>query len=72
MKVNPGNSDLVATYQGYSYYFCAEGCRNAFEANAKKYLERKPTKSKGWWGRYLERMGVANRELFGGGPPQCH
>lgn len=72
MEVEPGRTRLVAIYQGHSYWFCAEGCRNAFETNPKKYLERKPAKSKGWWGRYLERMAKANKELFGGGPPQCH
>ena len=75
MKVDPSKTDLVATHQGYSYYFCAEGCRKAFEANHQKYLEPRPAKlkgPKGWWGRYLERMGMANRELFGGGSPRCH
>ncbi len=72
MKVDPSKTDLVATYQGYSYYFCAEGCRKAFKANTKKYLERKPAKPKGWWGRYLERLAKANKELLGESRPQCH
>jgi YHS domain-containing protein len=55
MKVEPGRTRLVAIYQGHSYWFCAEGCRNAFETNPKKYLEG-TDKPKGWWGRYLERM----------------
>jgi len=75
MKVDPTKTDLVATHQGYSYHFCAEGCRKAFEANPKKYLERKPAKPKGpkgWWGRYLDRMAKSNRVLFGDSRPQCH
>jgi len=75
MKVDPSKTDLVATYQGCSYYFCAEGCRKAFEANPERYLEpklSKPKGPKGWWGRYLERMARANREHFGGGRPSCH
>ena len=75
MKVDPGKTDLVATQQGYSYYFCAEGCRKAFEANPRKYLERKhpkPKGPKGWWGRYLERMAKSNRVLFCDSRPQCH
>ncbi len=72
MIVDPGRTRLVAIYQGHSYWFCAEGCRKAFEANPKKYLEPKPAKPKGWWGRYLERMAKANKELFGDSRPQCH
>ncbi len=72
MKVEPSRTDLVATHQGRSYYFCAEGCCKAFETNPKKYLERKPAKPKGWWGRYLERMAKSNKELFGDSRPQCH
>ncbi len=74
MKVDPGKTNLVAAHQRRSYYFCAEACRKAFEANPKKYLEPRPAKlkAKGWWGRYLERMAMANRELFGGGSPRCH
>ncbi len=72
MKVDPGRTRLVAIYQRYSYWFCAEGCRKAFEANPRKHLEPKPAKPKGWWGRYLERVAKANKELFGDGRPQCH
>jgi len=59
MKVVPGEKKLVALYKGHSYWFCAETCDNAFEANPQKYLEPKPAKlkgPKGWWGRYLERV----------------
>ena len=72
MKVDPGKTRLVAIYQGHSYWFCAEGCRKAFEANPKKHLEPKPANPKGWWGRYLERMAKANKQLFGDRRPQCH
>jgi YHS domain-containing protein len=74
MRVNPSKTDLVADYHGGRYYFCADACRKAFEANPDNYLDPKPTKvrkAKGWWGRYLERVGRANKELFGGGPPRC-
>ena len=75
MEVDPGRTRLVAIYQGHSYWFCAEACRKAFEANPKKYLAPKSAKvmgPKGWWGRYLERMAKSNRELFGDSRPQCH
>jgi len=44
-----------------------ESCRKAFEANPDNYLEAKPKKRKGWWGRYLERLNKAT----GGTPPKC-
>ncbi len=72
MNVPPGKRDLVAEYQGSSYYFCAEACRKAFEKNPEKYLERKPPKPKGWFGRYLERMAKANEQQFGSGGHRCH
>ena len=68
MEVDPGRTRLVANYQGHSYWFCAEGCREAFEADPQKYLDPKPAKHKGWWGRYLERLNKAT----GGKAPQCH
>ena len=55
MKVIPRN-DLMFTHQLRSYYFCADGCRKAFEADPGRYLDAKPPKRKGWWGRYLDRL----------------
>jgi YHS domain-containing protein len=68
MKVAPGNKNLLFTFQMRTYHFCAEACRKAFEANPEKYMEQKPSKRKGWWGRYLERLNKAT----GGKPPHCH
>jgi len=68
MKVSPDKRDFMLTYKMRTYYFCAEGCRKAFEANPDKYLEPKPTKRKGWWGRYLERLNKAT----GGKSQKCH
>ena len=68
MKVSPGRTRLVAIYQGRSYWFCAKECREAFEANPKKYLETKPFKRKGLWGRYLDRLNRATE----GKPLKCH
>ncbi|MEE8542099.1 MAG: YHS domain-containing protein [Desulfobacterales bacterium] len=55
MKVIP-RKDLMANHQLRSYYFCADGCRKAFEADPERYLDAKPPKRKGWWGRYLDRL----------------
>jgi YHS domain-containing protein len=70
MNVVPGDTKLVAIYQGHSYWFCAYNCREAFEANPRKYLE--PKKRKSWFGRYLERLTKANEQQFGGSGPKCH
>jgi YHS domain-containing protein len=68
MAVIPGKTRLVSVYKGSSYWFCAEGCRSAFESNPEKYFDTKTTKRKGIWGRYLERLNRAT----GGKPLKCH
>ncbi len=75
LRMDAMTANLVASYQGRNYYFCAEACSRAFEKKPEKYLKRTPVKIKGpqgWWGRYLERMAKANEELFGGRPRHCH
>ena len=68
MTVNQRLTDIVTTIQGQTYYFCAEGCREAFEADPQKYLAPAPPKKKGLWGRYLERLEKAT----GGKSMNCH
>lgn len=70
MKVVPGKTKLVSLYQGRSYWFCAQTCREAFEANPQKHLG--PKKRKSWLGRYLERLAKANEQEFGASGPKCH
>lgn len=72
MDVEPGRTKLVSVHKGHSYWFCAESCRRAFEADPNKYVEPKPVKKKGWFGRYLERMAKTNKKEFGGAGPRCH
>lgn len=72
MEVEPERTKLVALYKGKSYWFCAEGCRKAFEADPEKYLKPKPGKRKGRFVRYLERMSKINKEEFGCDGPTCH
>lgn len=72
MSVDPGKTKLVTLYSGRSYWFCAEGCRSAFEANPKKYTESKPAKKKGWFRRYLDKMARVNQREFGCNGPKCH
>lgn len=68
MTVDPMHSRFMATHEGCTYYFCAEGCLKAFESNPGKYLNEKHAVHKGWWGRYLERLEKAT----GGKPMHCH
>ena len=68
MAVDPNHTHISATYAGSSYYFCAEGCRKAFEAHPKRYLKGAHPKRKGWWGRYLDRLEKAT----GGKSMSCH
>ena len=75
IKVNVNELDLMATYQGQDYFFCAEVCRREFESNPRRYREPMSGRSKEpktWWGRYLKRVAKANEKLFGGRPHCCH
>ena len=68
MSVNPKTTEIVATIEGQTYYFCAEGCRQTFVKTPKKYLEPQLKKKKGWWCRYTERLEKAT----GGKAMKCH
>jgi YHS domain-containing protein len=70
MEVNPGQTRLLAIYQGHTYWFCSKGCRTAFEINPVKYLEAKPGNRKGWFRRYLERRTKVDGEQFGSVDPE--
>ena len=72
MDVEPGKTKLVSVYKDHSYWFCAEGCRRAFEANPEKYLDTKPSRKKGLFGRFLDRMAKTNEKAFGCAGPRCH
>ena len=39
MKVDPETAPAKTEYQGQTYYFCAPGCKAAFEKNPEEYLE---------------------------------
>jgi YHS domain-containing protein len=68
MAVVPGAKEIVASIDGETYYFCAKGCRQSFEENPQKFLNPKPAKRKGLWGRYLERL----EKTTGGKSINCH
>jgi len=68
MTVVPNETDIRATIDGETYFFCAEGCRKSFVENPQKFLDFKPAKKKGLWCRYLERLEKAS----GGKAIKCH
>ncbi len=38
MDVDPESAAAKSEYQGVAYYFCAEGCKQSFDANPQQYL----------------------------------
>ena len=39
MMVDPDKAPAKTEYEGQTYYFCAPGCKVAFEKDPAKYLE---------------------------------
>jgi YHS domain-containing protein len=39
MQVNEKTAKHKTVYKGKTYYFCAPGCKIAFEENPEKYLK---------------------------------
>ena len=68
MALPAGMPHVLTTINGQTYYFCAEGCRKAFEANPQNFLDPKPQKRKGIWGRYMDRL----QKATGGKAQKCH
>ena len=68
MEVRTGSTDITSIYKSHTYYFCAEGCKKAFESNPTKFLSQKSGKKKGMWGRYLDRL----QKSTGGKSMKCH
>lgn len=40
MSVDEKTAKLKSEYKGKNYYFCAPGCKKAFEEAPEKYLNR--------------------------------
>ena len=58
LDIDPFSADIAALQQRAAAVVAgiAEGCRQAFEENPQKFLEPKPRKRKGIWGRYMDRL----------------
>lgn len=39
MKFDPAAAKSKAEHEGTTYYFCAPGCKKAFESDPAKYLD---------------------------------
>ena len=68
MTVVARQTDIITIVKGQTFYFCAEGCRKAFEENPQKFLDPKAQKRKGIWGRYMDRL----QKATGGKAQKCH
>ena len=64
MKVDSTDSTAKTTFSGTRIYFCAESCKQLFDADPKKFMSNRP---KSFWNRYLDRLNKAT----GGRPPSC-
>ena len=64
MTVDPAVAVAKTSYNGHQLYFCAEGCKKAFDADPGKFDRRR---RKGFWRRYLDRL----NKTTGGRPPSC-
>ena len=40
MEVDEKNAPAKSEYKGKTYYFCAKGCKIAFDKNPEKYLKK--------------------------------
>ncbi len=39
MEVKEAEAQYKSEYRGVAYYFCAPGCKKAFDENPEKYLK---------------------------------
>ena len=66
-RIDPVKSGLAAVHGGCAYYFCSPRCWQAFQNTPALYSTGLSAAPKGWWGRYLNRVGKATQ----GDPPCC-
>jgi YHS domain-containing protein len=45
MEVDESTAKHTAQHEGTTYYFCARGCKKAFEAEPEKYIDSGHTPS---------------------------
>ena len=42
MELDQDDAEAAATYQGKTYYFCSESCKQEFQKNPQQYASKKP------------------------------
>ncbi|MCK9406351.1 MAG: YHS domain-containing protein [Methanothrix sp.] len=47
MTVDEKTAKFKSEYKGKTYYFCAPGCKKAFDENPEKYLGEETVKGEG-------------------------
>jgi YHS domain-containing protein len=67
-RIKPHKSDIAAIHEGRSFFFCSYHCWASFQATPTQFLDTSAPTPKGWWGRYLQRIGKATQDK----PPCCH
>ncbi|MFH1057535.1 MAG: YHS domain-containing protein [Pseudomonadota bacterium] len=72
MTVTAGHSAGPSRHGGRDYWFCCPGCQKSFERDPARFLRPVTIRPKGWFGRWLDRMGRANAQAFGQAGPRCH
>ncbi len=40
MEIEPMNAAAQTTYQDNTYYFCSQECKEAFDKNPQKYVDK--------------------------------
>ncbi len=40
MVIEPSKAPAQTTHQGHTYYFCSQECKDAFDKNPQKYLDK--------------------------------
>jgi Cu+-exporting ATPase len=42
MQIEPAQAAAQTTYQGQTYHFCSQECKNTFDKAPQKYVNRMP------------------------------
>lgn len=72
MAVEAGRGAGPSRHAGRDYWFCCPGCQASFERDPERCLKPVTLRPKGWFGRWLDRLGRANAQTFGKTGPRCH
>jgi YHS domain-containing protein len=55
MEVSPEAAAASTELDGVTYYFCAEGCKEAFLEDPQRYIPSTASREHGWLRRLLRR-----------------